>query len=69
MSLLKTTALSKVYRTDTVETTALNALDIDIAQVEFIDARSALTSAELNLNLTRFDVLVRLAELRAALGL
>ena len=40
-----------------------------IAQVEFIDARSALTSAELNFNLTRFDVLVRLAELRAALGL
>jgi outer membrane protein TolC len=40
-----------------------------IAQVEFIDARSALTSAELNLNLTRFDVLVRLAELRAALGM
>ena len=28
-----------------------------------------LTSAELNLNLTRFDVLVRLAELRAALGM
>ncbi|MCC6592175.1 MAG: TolC family protein [Xanthomonadales bacterium] len=39
-----------------------------IAQVEFIDARSALTGAELNLNLTRFDVLVRLAELRAAVG-
>lgn len=39
-----------------------------IAQVEFIDARSALTSAELNLNLTRFDVLVRLAELSAAVG-
>lgn len=39
-----------------------------IAQVEFIDARTTLTSAELNLNLTRFDVLVRLAELRAALG-
>lgn len=40
-----------------------------IAQVEFIDARSALTSADLNFNLTRFDVLVRLAELRAALAL
>ena len=40
-----------------------------IAQVEFIDARSTLTSAELNLNLTRFDVLVRLAELRAAVAL
>jgi len=39
-----------------------------IAQVEFIDARTTLTGAELNLNLTRFDVLVRLAELRAALG-
>lgn len=40
-----------------------------IAQVEFIDARTAQTSAELNLNLTRFDVLVSLAELRAALAL
>lgn len=40
-----------------------------IAQVEFIDARTTLTGAELNLNLTRFDVLVRLAELRAALAL
>jgi outer membrane protein len=40
-----------------------------IAQVEFIDARSAQTSAELNLNLTRFDVLVSLAQLRAALAL
>lgn len=40
-----------------------------IAQVEFIDARSALTSAELNATLTRFEVLVRLAELRAALAL
>lgn len=40
-----------------------------IAQVEFIDARSTQTSAELNLNLTRFDVLVSLAELRAALAL
>ena len=40
-----------------------------IAQVEFIDARSALTSAELNQTLTRFDVLVRLAELRAAIAL
>ncbi|MBP7513848.1 MAG: ABC transporter ATP-binding protein [Flavobacteriales bacterium] len=35
MSLLKTTNLSKVYRTDTVETTALNSVDIDIAQGEF----------------------------------
>jgi outer membrane protein TolC len=34
-----------------------------INQVEFIDARSALTSAELNLNLTRFDVLSRQADL------
>lgn len=40
-----------------------------IAQVEFIDARSTLTSAELNRNLTRFDALQRLAELRAALAL
>jgi outer membrane protein TolC len=34
-----------------------------INQVEFIDARSSLTSAELNLNLTRFEVLARQAEL------
>lgn len=40
-----------------------------IAQVEFIDARTALTAAELNLNLTRFELLIRDAELRAALAL
>jgi outer membrane protein TolC len=34
-----------------------------ITQVEFIDARSTLTSAELNLNVTRFDLLAREAEL------
>ncbi len=34
-----------------------------INQVEFIDARSTLTGAELNLNVTRFDVLARQAEL------
>jgi outer membrane protein len=34
-----------------------------ISQVEFIDSRSALTSAELNLNVTQFDVLARQAEL------
>jgi len=34
-----------------------------ISQVEFIDARSSLTSAELNLNVTRFLVLARQAEL------
>ena len=34
-----------------------------ISQVEFIDARSTLTSAELNLNLTRFALLARQAEL------
>jgi outer membrane protein TolC len=37
-----------------------------ISQVEFIDARSALTSAELNHNVTRFDVLARHAELEYA---
>ena len=37
-----------------------------INQVEFIDARSALTSAELNHNLTRYDVLARRAELEYA---
>ena len=36
MSLLKTTNLSKVYRTDTVETTALSSVNIDIAQGEFV---------------------------------
>ncbi|MEO8019160.1 MAG: TolC family protein [Pseudomonadota bacterium] len=34
-----------------------------ISQVEFIDARSSLTGAELNLNVTRFAVLARQAEL------
>jgi outer membrane protein TolC len=34
-----------------------------INQVEFIDARSTLTGAELNLNFTRFDLLARQAEL------
>lgn len=34
-----------------------------ISQVEFIDARSSLTRAELNLNVTRFEVLARQAEL------
>lgn len=37
-----------------------------ISQVEFIDARSTLTSAELNFNLTRYDVLARRAELEYA---
>jgi outer membrane protein TolC len=37
-----------------------------ISQVEFIDARSALTGAELNHNVTRFDVLARRAELEYA---
>lgn len=36
MSLLKTTDLSKIYRTDTVETTALNKVSIDIGQGEFV---------------------------------
>ena len=37
-----------------------------INQVEFVDARSTLTGAELNLNLTRYDVLARGAELEYA---
>ena len=37
-----------------------------INQVEFIDARSTLTRAELNHNLTRFNVLARRAELEYA---
>ncbi|MBL7947232.1 MAG: ABC transporter ATP-binding protein [Flavobacteriales bacterium] len=36
MSLLKTIDLSKVYRTDTVETTALNNVSITVAQGEFV---------------------------------
>lgn len=36
MSLLRTIQLSKVYRTDTVETTALSDVSIDIAQGEFV---------------------------------
>ena len=28
--------LSKVYRTDTVQTTALDAIDLDIAEGEFV---------------------------------
>ena len=36
MSLLKTSNLSKIYRTDTVETTALNDVSIAIAQGEFV---------------------------------
>ncbi|HRF78716.1 MAG TPA: ATP-binding cassette domain-containing protein, partial [Flavobacteriales bacterium] len=36
MSLLRTTNLSKIYRTDTVETTALNDVSIEIAQGEFV---------------------------------
>ncbi len=36
MSLLKTEHLSKIYRTDTVETTALNEVDIAIEQGEFV---------------------------------
>ncbi|MBV6405572.1 MAG: ABC transporter ATP-binding protein [Flavobacteriales bacterium] len=36
MSLLRTLQLSKVYRTDTVETTALNAVDIEVASGEFV---------------------------------
>jgi outer membrane protein len=39
-----------------------------ISQVEFIDARSALTGAQLNLNLTRFELLARRAELQYASG-
>jgi outer membrane protein TolC len=37
-----------------------------INQVEFIDARDTLTRAELNYNLTRYDVLARRAELEYA---
>ena len=36
MTLLRTQHLTKVYRTDTVETTALNDVDITIEQGEFV---------------------------------
>ena len=36
MSLLKTTDLSRIYRTDTVETTALDHVSISVAQGEFV---------------------------------
>jgi outer membrane protein TolC len=39
-----------------------------INQSEFLDARRALTDAELNLNVTRFEALDNLAELEYALG-
>ncbi|MEO0858768.1 MAG: TolC family protein [Bacteroidota bacterium] len=37
-------------------------------QVAFVDARTALTSAELNLNVTRYALLARLADLEFAVG-
>jgi len=40
-----------------------------INQAEFIDARRALTDAELNLNVTRFAALEGIAELRYAVGM
>jgi len=40
-----------------------------INQTEFIDARRALTDAQLNQNLTRFDALSNLAQLEYAIGL
>jgi outer membrane protein len=39
-----------------------------ITQVEFLDARTTLTSAELNYTLTQFDLLTRRAELEYAVG-
>jgi len=39
-----------------------------INQVEFIDARNTLTAAQLNLNLTRFDLIERRADLDHATG-
>ncbi len=37
-------------------------------QVTFLDARTTLTEAEINLNLTRYDVLIRMAELEYAVA-
>jgi outer membrane protein TolC len=39
-----------------------------ISQVEFLDARTALTAAELNLNAVRFEILARQAELDYSTG-
>ena len=39
-----------------------------ISQVEFLDARTSLTAAELNLNSVRFELLARQAELDYATG-
>jgi putative ABC transport system ATP-binding protein len=36
MNMLEMRALSRVYRTDTIETTALDAIDLDIADGEFV---------------------------------
>ena len=36
MSMLQMRALSRTYRTDTIETTALDAIDLDIADGEFV---------------------------------
>jgi outer membrane protein TolC len=40
-----------------------------VNQVTFLDARTTLTDAELNLSITRFELLTRLAELEFATGL
>ena len=40
-----------------------------VNQVTFLDARTTLTDAELNLSITRFELLTRLAELEFAAGL
>ena len=39
-----------------------------ISQVEFLDARTSLTAAELNLNAVRFELLARQADLDYATG-
>jgi len=39
-----------------------------ISQVEFLDSRTTLTAAELNLNAVRFELLARQAELDYATG-
>jgi len=38
-------------------------------QIEYLDARTTLTSAELNLVITRYDLLIHLAELERTAGL
>jgi outer membrane protein TolC len=63
------TAAKRVEAADGAFRIASRKRDLgQINQAEFIDARRALTDAQLNLNVTRFSALESLAELEYALG-